>query len=405
MALVDMRDMLNHAYDNGYAVGAFGLANFEFIEGIMQAAENSRAPVILNLSSGHARGVDLSLVLPAAEAAAKRASVPVAIHYDHAADLNEAVSAVNQGSIGVMVETSNLPLDQNIIATSEVVAMARGCGVAAEGDLGYVAGEEGEDGDSTLTTPAEAKAFAERTGLDFLAVSVGNRHGRVKGRLRLDFTRLKQIDAAVNKPLVIHGGSGLTEDQYRRLVGCGVTKINYYTALSDLAAQSISKNARADSKADYAALKKDVKELISQEVEHNMRVWGSAGRAAEVLSRCKPWTPVEHVIIYNVENSDGSSVAAMIEEGRRVLAAIPGVREVFTGEAVREDSRYRFCWLVRFAHPAVIDSYRYHPAHVRFANNSFRPVAGDRISIDYGEVRSDVGELDTGRGRNIAAMS
>lgn len=405
MALVDMRDMLNHAYDNGYAVGAFGLANFEFLEGIMQAAENSRAPVILNLSSGHSRGVDLSLVLSAAEAAAKRASVPVAIHYDHAASLDEAVSAVNQGSNGVMVETSNLPLDQNIMVTSEVVAMARGCGVAAEGDLGCVAGEEEDNADSTLTTPAEARAFAERTGLDFLAVSVGNRHGRVKGRLRLDFTRLKQIDAAVNKPLVIHGGSGLTEDQFRRLVGCGVSKINYYTALSDLAAQSISKNARADSKADYTTLKKDVKELISQEVERCMRVWGSAGRAAEVLSRCKPWMPVEHVIIYNVEDPSGSSVAAMMAEGRRVLAAIPGVREVFTGEAVKEDSRYRFCWLVRFAHPAVIDSYRDHPAHVRFANNFFRPVAGDRISIDYGEVRSEIGDSASATRQNVAALN
>ena len=390
MALVDMHDMLNHAYTNGYAVGAFGLANFEFIEAIMEAAESCRAPVILNLSSGHHRGADLSLVLPAAEAAAKRASVPVALHYDHAADLGEGVSAINQGANGIMVDTSRLPLDKNITATREVVVAAHACGVPVEGDLGYVAGDddEGEGADTLLTTPAEARAYVERTEIDFLAVSVGNKHGRAKGRTKLDFSRLKQINATVNKPLVIHGGSGLSEDQYRRLVGSGVAKINYYTALADLAARSIRGAAREDKEAGYVALKKGVKGAIREEVEQQMRVWGSAGRAAEVLERCRGWMPVEHLIVYNVEATPDFDAEAMMAEGRRVLGAIPGVREVFTGEAVEEGSRYRYCWLVRFAHPKVIDSYREHPEHVRFANRHFRPIAGDRVSIDYRETRS-----------------
>ncbi len=110
---------------------------------------------------------------------------------------------------------------------------------------------------------------------------------------------------------------------------------------------------------------------------------GAAGKAASVMAECRPWLPIEHLIIYNVEGADDAQVERMMEEGRRVLGAIPGVRRIFTGEAVKEGAKYRFCWLVKFVHEAVIDSYRDHPDHVAFADNLFRPVAGDRISIDY----------------------
>ena len=113
------------------------------------------------------------------------------------------------------------------------------------------------------------------------------------------------------------------------------------------------------------------------------RIWGSAGRAAEVLAQCEPWTPVEHLIIYNVERISDQQTHAMMDEGRRVLSTIPGVRGVFTGEAIKEGSKFRFCWLVRFCHKAVIDTYREHPDHIAFTNNLFSSVAGDRISIDF----------------------
>lgn len=108
-----------------------------------------------------------------------------------------------------------------------------------------------------------------------------------------------------------------------------------------------------------------------------------------MLAQCRPWTPVEHLIIYNVEGLDKTGAKAMMAEGRRVLSAIPGVREVFTGEAIKQDAGYRYIWLVQFCHPAVIDSYREHPAHVAFADNLFRPVAGKCISIDYLSVESE----------------
>ncbi len=120
-----------------------------------------------------------------------------------------------------------------------------------------------------------------------------------------------------------------------------------------------------------------------------MRLWGSAGRATEVLSECRTWQPVEHLIIYNVKGLDQAGVEHMMAEGRRVLSAIPGVREVFTGEALKQDAGYRYDWMVRFASPEVIDSYREHPAHKAFADSLFRPCTGGRISIDYQETTPD----------------
>jgi len=231
----------------------------------------------------------------------------------------------------------------------------------------------------------EAGLYVERTGVDFLAVSIGTVHGRLRGRPALDFERLGRISRALGIPLVIHGGTGLGDEQFLRLIASGVAKINYYTALSDAAARVLRNNAEADARAGYTSLLHGVREAVAAEAARCMHLWGSAGRAAEVLSRCRPWQPVEHLIIYNVEGLDPAGVERMMAEGRRVLSAIPGVREVFSGEAIQQDAGYRYAWLVRFASREVIDSYREHPAHKAFADSLFRPHAGGRISIDYQE--------------------
>lgn len=388
MALVSMRDMLYHAHHNGYAVGAFDLVSLEFLEGIMTAAERCRSPVILSLAESHFNYFDFELIMPAVEAAARRSPVPVAIHLDHGTSLTSAVRAIRLGCTGVMVDASHEPLSENIRSTRAVVDMAHACGVPVEGELGYVPGVEGEDavrhpGEIAYTTVAEARTYVEKTGVDFLAVSVGTVHGRMQGRPRLDWQRLEQINETLEIPLVIHGGTGLSDDQFRRLISRGVAKINYYTALADVAGRQVRANAGAEHNGSYTDLMEGVRDAISAEVERCMRVWGSIERAPELLTRCTPWSPVEHVIIYNVSAISEPEAEAMMAEGRKVLSAIPGVREVITGRAVQENAKYRYTWLVRFCHPKVIDSYREHPAHVSFADTLFRPVASERISIDY----------------------
>lgn len=406
MPLVNMRDMLNHAYRNSYAVGGFELVSLDFLEAIIQAAENCRAPVVLNLVEFHFEHYDFELVMAAAEKVARRATVPVALHLDHGRSLDSAVRAINLGCNGVMVNASHESFPANVAQTRQLVETAHGCGVTVEGDLGYDAGMEGEgeeashNGETSYTSIEEAKAFVARTGVDCLAVSIGTVHGRVRGRTRLDIERLRRINEAVKIPLVIHGGTGLSDEQYRKLVAHGVARINYSTALADVAGDQIRLNARADSRAGYTGLVKGVREKIREEVERCLRLWGSAGRAAEVLVQCQAWQPVEHVIFYNVEHAPDAQVGAMMARGRDILATIPGVRRVVTGRAAGKP-RYRFCWLIEFTHRAVIDSYREHPLHKQFADSLFRPIAGERVSIDFEHVDA-APSLPVGRVRESA---
>ena len=393
MALINIRDMLYHAYRNGYAVGAFDLVSLEFLEGIMAAAERTRSPVILSLAESHFDYFDFELIMPAVEAAARRALVPVAIHLDHGASLDSAVQGINLGCNSIMVDASHHALSDNMRITRSVVDMAHACGIPVEGELGYVPGVEGEDaerhpGGIAYTTVAEARVYVEHTGVDFLAISIGTVHGRMKGEPKLNYQRLEQINKSLGIPLVIHGGTGLSDDQFRRLIANGVTKINYYTALADIAGARILDNTKSINKGGHTDLMKGVKDVISAEVERCMRLWGSFDRAEELLAQCTSWTPVEHMIIYNLAGVTKQETESMMAEGRQVLSAIPGVRGVVTGHAVKEDAKYRYTWLVHFCHPAVIDSYREHPAHVTFADKLFRPVATERISIDYQMIES-----------------
>jgi len=390
MALVSMRDMLYHAYENNYAVGAFDLVSLDFLEAVIDAAETCRSAVNLSIAEPHFAHYDFELMLPAVEAAAKRASVPVAIQLDHGSSLESAVKAINLGCNGVMLDVSNQDFSDNIDKTRAVVEMGHQCGVSVVGELGYVAGKEGEGaeqhpGETAFTIPSEAKVYVERTGVDFLAVSIGTVQGRMDGRAKLDYMRLKQLNQAVNIPLVIHGGSGLNEDQFHKLTSNGVAKIDYYTALSDIAARAMRKRSKDNPDGSFTDLKKDVKEAIGSEVKRCLRQWGSAGRAAEVLEQCEPWLSVEHLIIHNVNSHYAQSLNSIMSEGKQILSQIPGVREVFTGEAIEENSKYRFCWSVRFTHKAALDSFHEHPDFDTFLKKQFKPNVSDLTSIDYQE--------------------
>jgi fructose-bisphosphate aldolase class II len=389
--LVDMADMLRHAQSHGYAVGAFDLVSLDFLQAILAGAEHQCAPVILSLAESHHSYFDPELLMPAVRVAAERARVPVAVHLDHGSSLEAAVQGIRLGFNGVMVDASTQPLAENIARTRAVAEMAHACGVPAEGELGYVAGVEGEDadrhpGEVIYTAPEEAERYVRETGVDFLAVSIGTVHGRMRGEPRLDFDRLAAIRARVSVPLVIHGGTGLSDAQFRRLIDHGVAKINYYTALADAAGAAIRGNAQAVDRGSYTDLVRGSQDAICAEVERCVALWGGAGQAEAVLAACRPWREVEHLIFYNTRDLPEDQSRAMMAEGRRVLSAIPGVRRVVTGTSVADGAPYRHCWAVRFSHPAVIDSYRDHPDHQAFANGLFRPLAADRITIDFQHV-------------------
>jgi fructose-bisphosphate aldolase class II len=386
MALIHMRDMMQHAYRNHYAVAAFDLVSLDFLQAIISAAERCQAPVVLSLAESHFEYFDFELVMPAVEAAARRTPVPVAIHLDHGASLASAADGIRLGCNGVMVDNSLAPFADNVAKTRAIVDMAHACDVPVEGELGYVAGVEGEDaerhpGEVVYTSVEEASEYVQRAGVDFLAVSIGTVHGRLQGEPKLDFERLSHINAALNIPLVIHGGTGLSDEQFQRLIANGVAKINYYTALADAAGQQISDNLGQGARG-YTQCVREVQSAIQAECERCIRLWGSAGRAGELLGECRPWENVEHLIFYNLTCSE-QEAANVIAEGERVLATIPGVRRVFAGEVLDKSHPYRYCWRVQFASAAVVDAYRDHPLHVQYANSHFRPNAGDRITEDF----------------------
>lgn len=353
MPLVNMKDMLHHAYTNGYAVGAIDVVSIDLLHGVMEAAEKCRAPLIIGLAEPHLDHYDLALLAPAAEAAARRSSVPVALHFDHGSGVEAISLGMRHGCNGVMVDASHLPLHDNIAQTSAVVQLAHCCGVPVEAELGYVPDSGGE---LVFTTPEEARGFVRVTGVDFLAVSIGTTHGRLTGKPNLDYPRLRQINEALKIPLVLHGSSGLSDDHYRRLIANGIAKINHFTALTDLAAQQVIENAVHDG--GYLSLFAGVRQKVAQETERLMRVWGSAGRAAEVLAQCHPWPRVEHQICFTLPEADAAETAIILERGARVLRRIPGVRDVVSGAVQGEGGSLRQCWHLHLVSESVVEQMR-----------------------------------------------
>lgn len=386
MALVNMKDMLSHAYRNRYAVGAFEIVNLDFLRAVIDAAEASRAPVILNLVEAHFPWFDIELLMAAAVKAAKRASVPVAIHMDHCSSLESISTGINFGANSVMFDGPHDDLAHNIKNTRKAVQLAHACGVPVEGEMGHVAGINDDhcdnDEKTVHTSVIEAKHYVERTGVDFLAISIGTVHGHPGNRPKLDFARLSRIRENVPVPLVIHGGTGLSDQQYHKLIDLGVAKINYFTALAELALKQVKSNLSSDT-AGYLEMSTHIIESISGEVQRCMQIGRSAGRAAEVMIQCAAWQNVEHVIVYNPSTDDAAVIEEMLRKGKEQLSKIPGVLEVEIGKSINDQGKYRYCWLIRFAHEEVFESYKTHASHVSYADQYFRPLASDRITNDY----------------------
>ena len=389
MALVHMGDLLRHAYDNGYAVGAFDVVGLEFVTGIIAAAEDKQAPVIINVAEPGVARFDFELLMAAVERAAERTPVPVAIALSPCASLASAIRGINLGCTGVMVDPSRRPLTEVIAHTREIADTAHACGLPVEGRLGDTPGAQRGDAAQHParppldTTAAEARSFVDATGVDFLSISVATLRDRTSGGTALGFDRLAELNRALGIPLAVHDATGLSDAEVRHLIGNGVARIDDHGALGEAAGRHIRANAVAAANDGYMDLVSGTAEAVRTAAIRRINLWGGAGRAEAVRAQCRPSRTVEHVIFYNMDGLDAPGVADLMRDGRRILSAIPGVRRVFTGHAVHDDVNYRHCWLVRFAGTDVIDNYRDHPAHRRFADERYRPFAGRRISVDF----------------------
>jgi tagatose 1,6-diphosphate aldolase GatY/KbaY len=225
--------MLSEAKKGGYAVGAFNVENMEMVKAVIAAAEELSAPVMLQTTPSTIKYGSLETYVAIISAEAKKAKVPVALHLDHGSSFELAVRAIKEGYTSIMIDGSHESFEDNIALTKRVVEVARPNGIPVEAELGKVGGKEDDleaDAD-TNTDPAQAAEFAERTGISSLAVAIGTAHGFYVGTPVLDKERLSEINKLVSIPLVLHGASGLSDDDVRDCVKRGICKVNFATEL------------------------------------------------------------------------------------------------------------------------------------------------------------------------------
>ena len=233
MPLVTSEKMLLDAKKGGYAVGAFNVENMEMVKAVIAAAEELNAPVMLQTTPSTVKYASLEMYAAMVAAEAKKAKVPVCLHLDHGSSYELAVAAMEAGYTSVMIDGSHESFEDNIAVSKKVVEVAKAKGIPVEAELGKVGGKEDDleaDAD-TNTDPGEAKEFVERTGVSSLAIAIGTAHGFYAGTPVLDKVRVSEIKALVEAPLVLHGASGLSEEDVKECVARGMCKVNFATEL------------------------------------------------------------------------------------------------------------------------------------------------------------------------------
>lgn len=285
MSLVTTKQLLLDAQAGGYAIGAFNVENMEMVQAVVAAAEEMNSPVIMQTTPGTVKYADLRYFYENVRTAAEEASVPVVMHLDHGNSYELAMQALRVGYTSIMIDGSRKPFEENVALTKSVVDACHPSGIPVEAELGKVGGKEddleGAD-DSPYTDPKEAAEFAERTGVDSLAIAVGTAHGVYKVTPKLDVERITAVRQYVKIPLVLHGTSGVPDEQVAECVRRGMCKVNYATDLRIAFTRGV-KSVLAenpdvfDPKKYNAAGREEVKKYVMQK----MQVVGSVGKAAK----------------------------------------------------------------------------------------------------------------------------
>lgn len=279
--LVPFREILADAHQRGYAVGAFNCLSTEHIMGAIQAAEQLRSPIILQVAEIQFPYAPLELMVPAFIEAAQRATVPVAVHLDHGLSFETCIKALCLGCNSVMFDGASLPFEENVAQTSLVVRAAKAVGADIEAELGHVGDAQcSADIENDIFTVAdEAKTFIERTGVDALAIAIGNLHGKYIATPKLNIARLKEINALCNTPLVLHGGSGTSEEDFKACAHNGVAKINVATALQIAVTKAIESYLVSTDTPNYIDMKNVIVEATKESVSWHIRLFESDGKA------------------------------------------------------------------------------------------------------------------------------
>ena len=278
--LVNLKDVLSMAEAGGYCIPAFNVYNMETVMGVLKAAEEERAPIIMQVYPRLMKEEAGYFLAPIIKAAAEKATVPVCFHLDHGPSELETTRSIRWGATGIMLDGSTLPFEENIALTKRVVDTCSYLDVQVEGELGHV-GMTKDDEMDEFTTPEDAKRFVEETGVACLAVAVGTAHGRYTKPPKLDIERIEQIREATNKTaLVLHGGSGVPDEEIRKAVKAGVRKMNFATdvcyAFLDCCRDELSKEGHAVAVDNF--MKKPI-EAVRDFCITRIRLVGANGKA------------------------------------------------------------------------------------------------------------------------------
>lgn len=285
MTLVSSTPLLQHARANGYCIGAFNVHTLEMLQAVVEAAVETDSPLILQSTVGTVKHLGADYIAAAAQTAAKLHKIPIALHLDHCTDFSLIVQCIRAGYTSVMIDASHSPFEENVEQTRKVVEVALAAGVNVEAELGKVGGVEDEivvgEEEATLADPEECERFVELTGVPTLAPAIGTAHGIYKGEPNIAFDRIEQIAQRVSVPLVLHGGSGIPEDQVRRCVSLGMSKMNIATELRNAFSEAIKKVfAENPEENDPRKYMVPAKETLKQLAMDRMKLVGAAGQAS-----------------------------------------------------------------------------------------------------------------------------
>lgn len=280
--LVTMNDILLDAKKRKYGVGFFNAVNVEMARAIIETAQELHSPVMIGTAEVLLPAMSLEHVAEYLIPMAQKASVPVCVHYDHGLTFEKCMEALKLGFTSIMYDCSTLPYEENAEKVAQMVHICHAMGVTVEGELGHVGDNEGagklDDPSAYFTDPNVARDFVEKTGVDSLAVAVGNAHGDYKFPPKLDFDRITAIAQTTNLPLVLHGGSGLSDSDFRQAVANGVCKVNIFTDIDKAGKRGIEKGLAAGAKSMMGLIPYEIDEMKAV-VKEKLTLFGSVGMA------------------------------------------------------------------------------------------------------------------------------
>jgi len=281
MALVKMKELLERAAEKNIGCGAFSVGNMEMVKGAIQAAEELDTPIILQIAEVRLKNSPLHLMGPMMVQAAREAKVDVAVHLDHGLTFETVDKALELGFTSVMLDASTLPFEENIAKVKTVVEKAAKYGATVEAELGLVGGSEDGSSDHGIrcTDPDDAVTYAKETGIDALAVAIGNAHGNYPVAPTLAFDVLEEIHNRVDIPLVLHGGSGITDRDFQKAISLGIKKVNIATASFNSLTAQVEKYMDSTEKHDFFALNEAMVQGTYENVKRHILVFNQPYQA------------------------------------------------------------------------------------------------------------------------------